>query len=264
MSQELAKADTSLKGIINSDAMREQFGRALPKHLTPERFARIAITALTRTPKLQECSRESVMKCLLDLSAMGIEPDGRRAHLIPYGKECTLVVDYKGIVDLVRRDPNVEDVQCITIREKDEAEWVNGEMTHKIDPKVDRGEVVCTYTRIKWKTGSVSIGEPFSKADAEHAKKSSKSAASGPWKDHYTEMWKKSNIKRDSKMWPLSPEIRDALEKEDDHFVGGMKNVTRREMPAILPIAAPVVAATQEVEVTTEQPAVDLWEEEKP
>jgi hypothetical protein len=32
------------------------------------------------------------------------------------------------------------------------------------------------------------------------------------------------------------------------------------KMPAILPIAAPVVAASQEVEVET--PAVDLWEEE--
>ena len=205
--------------------MNEQFARALPKHISPERFARVAITALTRTPKLAECTQASLMKCLLDLSAMGLEPDGRRAHLIPYGQECTLIIDYKGIVELVRRDPSVEDIQCITIRQNDFAEWVNGDMIHKIDPKTERGEVVCTYTRIKWKSGSVSIGEPFSKADAEHAKKSSKTSSSGPWRDHYVEMWKKSNIKRDSKMWPLSPEIRDAIEKEDDRMFAP-RNVT--------------------------------------
>jgi recombination protein RecT len=223
---------------------REQIARALPKHHDAERFCRIAITATTRTPKLMECTPASVMKCLLDLSAMGLEPDGRRAHLIPYGTECTLIIDYKGTVELVRRDPSVEDVQCITIRENDAAEWVNGEMIHKIDPKSDRGEVVCTYTRIKWKSGAVSVGEPFSKADAEHAKKSSKTSSSGPWKDHYTEMWKKSNIKRDSKMWPLSPEIRDALDKDDEHAFAP-RNVTPRPGFAAA-LAAPVEPTSQE------------------
>lgn len=243
MSTAIQKND--IKSLINSESMREQFARALPKHLSPERFARIAITALTRTPKLADCTPASVMKCLLDLSAMGLEPDGRRSHLIPYGNECTLVVDYKGIVELVRRDPSVEDVQCITIRENDIAEWTNGEMIHKIDPKAERGAVVCTYTRIKWISGSVSVGEPFSKADAEHAKKSSKSSANGPWKDHFTEMWKKSNIKRDSKMWPLSPEIREAMEREDEHFTG-MRDATPRKNPFALPeVETPAIDAQE-------------------
>lgn len=213
----LAKTtDTSIKGLLQSDILKEQIALALPQHLKAERFIRIAITALTRTPKLKDCTKESFFKCLMDLSAMGIEPDGRRAHLIPYGSECTLILDYKGIVDLVRRDPNVLDVQCITIRANDKAEWSNGTMDHSIDPKSERGDVLCTYTRIAWKNGTVSIGEPFSKADADHAKKSSKTSSSGPWKDHYVEMWKKSNIKRDSKMWPLSPEIREHMEKDAD------------------------------------------------
>ncbi len=41
MKQELA----TLKTTITSAAMREQFAAALPKHLSPERFTRIAITA---------------------------------------------------------------------------------------------------------------------------------------------------------------------------------------------------------------------------
>ena len=114
-----------IKSLINSDAMREQFAKALPKHLTPERFTRVAITALTRTPKLAECTPASLMKCLLDLSAMGLEPDGRRAHLIPYGTEATLIIDYKGLVELIRRSGDVVSVRAETVCEKDHFEWIN-------------------------------------------------------------------------------------------------------------------------------------------
>ena len=108
----------SLKDMIASPQMQQQFAAALPKHLSPERFGRIAITALSRTPKLKECTQESLFKCLLDLSAMGLEPDGRHAHLIPYENrklgivECTLIVDYKGLVALVRRSGEVAKIHA--------------------------------------------------------------------------------------------------------------------------------------------------------
>lgn len=205
----------------------------MPKHLSADRFVRIAITALERIPKLKECTPESFMRCMMDLSAMGLEADGKLAHLIPYGRECTLIVDYKGIVDIVRRDANVLDVQCFVVRENDECEWENGAIRHKINLFKDRGEPVATYTQIKWQNGTTSTGEPFSKMDAEHAKKSSKTANNGPWKDHYVEMWKKSNIKRDSKMWPLSPEIRDMISKDDNDFKE-IRNVTPKTDPLVL------------------------------
>jgi recombination protein RecT len=113
MSTELTnEKPRDIKSIIASPAMQQQFAAALPKHLSPERFGRIAITALSRTPKLRECTQESVFKCLLDLSAMGLEPDARHAHLIPYGKECTLVIDYKGLVALVRRSGEVAKIHA--------------------------------------------------------------------------------------------------------------------------------------------------------
>jgi len=257
MSQELAKADTSLKGIINSDAMREQFSRALPKHLTAERFARIAITALTRTPKLQDCTKESVMKCLLDCSAMGIEPDNRKAYLIPYGRECTLIVSYMGLVELIRRSGDVVSIRAETVCEKDEFTWIDGQVHHVVNWREDRGQVQCVYAEAIMKSGEKQTAV-MTKAEVENIRKKSKAGASGPWVDFWSEMAKKTAVRRLSKMLPLASEIMDQVAKDDEY--NGMRNVSRREMPAILPIAAPVVAATQEVEVET--PAVDLWEEE--
>lgn len=241
----LAKQTSQLKTLITGEAMQIQFAKLLPEHLSPERFSRVALNLLGKIPKLAECTQESFFRCLLDLSAAGLEPDNKRAYIIPYGKEATLIIGYQGLIDIVRRDPNVVDVQCFKIRANDKALWVNGKMEHSFNPLHDRGEVVATYTKLTMTNGTTSEGEPFTKADAEKAKKSSKTSANGPWKDHYEEMWRKSNIRRDAKMWPMSPEIRDHLEKDDSY---GMRNVTHS--------ASPMQAQTQ---VIDEKPV-----EEKP
>lgn len=225
----LAKTGGDLKSLINSEKIQKEFSRVLPKHLTVERFTRIAASALSRNPKLLECTPASLLKCLMDLSAMGLEPDGRKAHLIPFENrkaktvECTLIVDYKGIVELVRRDPNVLDVQAYTIRANDSAVFTNGVPAHVFDALQDRGEVKAVYTKIAWASGQTTYGEPLPWSEAEAVRNRSKAWQSflqyhkeGPWNTDPVEMWKKTAIKRDSKMWPLSAEIRDALEKDGD------------------------------------------------
>ena len=110
---------TTVKGWIESTAFRDQVARALPKHLTPDRFLRVALTALLKTPKLATCTPESVTQCLLSCSQMGLEPDGRRAHLIPYGNACTLIIDYKGIVELAMRSGLVANLHADTVCENE-------------------------------------------------------------------------------------------------------------------------------------------------
>jgi recombination protein RecT len=78
--------------------------RALPKHLSGDRMARIVLTAFRRSPKLAECDPRSVFACVIQASQLGLEPDMLgRSYLIPYGKECTFVPGWKGLVDLVNR-----------------------------------------------------------------------------------------------------------------------------------------------------------------
>ena len=74
----------TLKDMIQGQAFKEAVGAALPKHLTPDRFCRVASTALLRVPKLAQCDQASFFNCLLTLSQYGLEPDGRNAHLIPF------------------------------------------------------------------------------------------------------------------------------------------------------------------------------------
>lgn len=226
----------ALKEIISGDKMKKQFAAALPKHLSADRFCRVAITALSKNPKLEQCTQVSLFKCLLDLSAMGLEPDGRRAHLIPFKNECTLIVDYKGIVELVRRDESVVDVQCYTIRENDQVRVINGQIEHAYDPLNERGEVKAVYTRIDWASGHTSYGEPMTRQEADKIRQRSRSKDNGPWVTDFIEMWKKTAVHRDSKMWPLSSEIREAVERDFDQFQS-IRNVTPPAKVTVNPFA---------------------------
>lgn len=225
---------TTLKTTLNSDAMREQFARALPKHLSPERFCRIAITALTRTPKLQECTQESLMKCLLDLSAFGLEPDGRRAHLIPYKNTCTLVIDWKGLAELAMRSGIVAKLHADIVCENDEFEFNLGEVvTHKIDFRKPRGEPYAAYAMATTKDGAKFV-QVMAKEEIEKIRDNSQGYKSAiqygktdsPWMVAPGEMWKKTTFRRLSKWLPLSPEFRDAQERDDDDDTPPMRDVT--------------------------------------
>ena len=228
MSTQLAtdKKPQTLRGLITT--MQPQFQLALPKHLTAERFTRVAITALTRTPKLQECTPESFMRCLLDLSALGIEPDGRRAHLIPYGKECTLVLDYKGIAELVMRSGLVASIHADKVCENDDFEVNRGTIVcHRIDYKRPRGAAYAYYVLISFKDGSEK-SEVMTKDEVEAIRKRSRASGSGPWVTDFDEMGKKTVFRRASKWLPLSPEIRDAMEKDADSLAEESRQASGR------------------------------------
>jgi recombination protein RecT len=227
-----------LKSIIASPAMQSQFAAALPKHLSAERFGRIAITALTRTPKLKECTQESVFKCLLDLSAMGLEPDGRHAHLIPYGKECTLIIDYKGLVALVRRSGEVAKIHADIVCENDIFRHSMGEVTdHTFDLRQPRGNAYAAYAQVTLKDGSVQAAI-MSKDEIEAIRKRSRAGTSGPWVSDWNEMAKKTAFRRLTKWLTISPELADTIAKADEYEFATVRNVTPEpETPKTNPFA---------------------------
>src|ERR1035437_9236031 len=93
---------------LTSDAMKTRIAGALPKHMTADRSIRMALTAANKSPKLLECSMESIGLSLLQASQLGVEINGRDAHLVPFknkngGYDCQLIIDYKGFVQLAYR-----------------------------------------------------------------------------------------------------------------------------------------------------------------
>jgi recombination protein RecT len=86
------------------DKLKPQLGLALPKHMHADRMARLALTAFSTTPALQECTMQSIAASIMTAAQLGLEPGvNGQGYLIPYKKTCTFVPGWKGLVDLVAR-----------------------------------------------------------------------------------------------------------------------------------------------------------------
>lgn len=218
----VATTKKDVQAWIQSDKFRDSVALVLPKHLTPERFIRVTLTAMMRVPRLIQCSQQSVFKCLLDLSALGLEPDGRRAHLIPFQNkgvmECQLIIDYKGLVELMMRGGTVSNIHADVVCENDEFEYDRGEVTrHKIDFRAPRGRIYAAYCRVTFKDGTTKC-EVLSKEEVDKIRSRSRAKDNGPWVTDYNEMAKKTACRRVSKWVVLSPEINEKIEADDDQF----------------------------------------------
>lgn len=86
------------------EKIKPQLEMALPKHLTADRMARLALTAFSTNEKLQACDPKSIAASIMTASQLGLEPGVNGAgFLVPYKTTCTFVPGWKGLVDLVAR-----------------------------------------------------------------------------------------------------------------------------------------------------------------
>lgn len=86
------------------DRMKPQMALALPKHMSADRMARLALTAFSTNKDLQACRTESILASLMTATQLGLEPGiNGQGYLIPYKGTCTFVPGWKGLVDLVSR-----------------------------------------------------------------------------------------------------------------------------------------------------------------
>lgn len=217
MSQLTTKPETSdIRAVISGPNMKKRFADVLPKHLSVERFIRVALAATSRTPKLIDCTQESLLRCLIDLSAFGLEPDGRRAHLVPYGNTCTLIIDWKGLAELAMRSGIIAKLHADIVCQNDTFVYNLGEIIeHKIDWQKPRGDMYAAYAMAVTKDGPVFVAV-LTKDEIDSIRKRSKSGNNGPWVSDYNEMAKKTAFRRLSKWLPLSAEFRDAIEKDNE------------------------------------------------
>jgi recombination protein RecT len=82
----------------------KQIAQALPSHMDSKRHIRIALTSISQSPTLQECSPESIYRSILLSAQTGLEIGvGGQAYLVPYKGAATFVPGWQGLVDLVSR-----------------------------------------------------------------------------------------------------------------------------------------------------------------
>ncbi|SHK63444.1 recombinase RecT [Hespellia stercorisuis] len=206
-------------------AMEPEIKKALPEVITPERFTRMALSALNTTPKLKECTQTSFLTALMNAAQLGLEPNTPlgQAYLIPYKNkgnlECQFQIGYKGLIDLSYRNRQMQIIQAQAVYENDEFEYelgLNPVLVHR--PALqNRGAVKLFYGIFKLTNGGFGF-EVMSKADMDaYAKEYSKAFDSSfsPWKSNYIGMAKKTVIKQAIKYAPLKTDFRKALSTDE-------------------------------------------------
>jgi recombination protein RecT len=245
--EELAK---NAWGLIQQQ--KRNIAAVLPKHITPDRLAMIAFTAMRRTPKLLECSRESIVGSLLTAAMLGLEPSGPLGHgaLIPYKGECQFQPMYQGLLDLARRSGFIRDVQLRPVYQGDTYHYKFGlepDITHvpMEGPGADDPDrkVTHVYCIIRFMNGGVQWDQMSYEQGLAHGMRYSPSwdrlkkefKPGSVWADNPVAMILKTICKRVLKLCPKSPEMAAALTLDDHQEAGRLARLSMAE-PGMLDV----------------------------
>ena len=206
-------------------SMEGEIKKALPSVITPERFTRMVLSAISTNPKLGGCTPGSFLGAMMSAAQLGLEPNTPlgQAYILPYLNKGTLEaqfqIGYKGLIDLAYRSGEVEVIQSHIVYENDEFECEYGidtKLSHK-PAMSNRGKPVKVYAVFKTKSGGYGF-EVMSMDDVrEHAAKYSKSynTSFSPWKTNFEEMAKKTVLKRVLKYAPLKSDFVKAVVQDE-------------------------------------------------
>lgn len=207
------------------DEKKSQYQAALPvtvaKYLTPDRIVRTVAMACSRSPKLLECTPDSILVATMDAVQLGLEPGSPLGHayLVPYKNkngrmEAQCIIGYTGYITLARRSGNIMDVTSELVYENDifDLNLATKEITHKpcLDRLKGRGDWTCGYCIANYVDGGRHV-EFMVREQIMRIKARSKARDFGPWVTDEEEMARKTIVRRARKYWPMSGEHMDQM-----------------------------------------------------
>lgn len=252
------------------EAQRDELAKALPPGLSPERFVRIATTALRTNPLLMELGetpegKKSLMAAIHRCAQMGLEPNSDLGHcyLLPFRMNQKLqlqfILGYKGILEMSRRSGRLKRIDVHEVYENDDFEityGLNGVCRHAPTLKGPRGPIVCYYGYAEFTDGGYYYMH-MTLEDIEERKQRSASVKAkkrSPWDTDPVAMSKKTVYRAMAPNLPLAAAEVEALAM-DDGVIDGEGEVSFIDVGAVPhtpePAAEPAPAEEQGELVTT-------------
>jgi recombination protein RecT len=248
---------------LSRPEVKAQIATALPKHVTADRLARIALTTVRTNTELQKCNVSSLVGAIMQAAQLGLEP-GLLGHcyLVPFNrkikeqgkpdrwvKDVQFIIGYKGLLDLARRAGGIVTIAAELICENDIFEYRKGYeevLSHQPNFR-DRGTMIGVYAYATTKDGG-RYAVVMTKLEVDKIRERSKAKDNGPWITDYEEMAKKTAIRRLTKYLPMSVELAENLEVDQQREMGfgeGIETIS-------LNVKGPETPALPEVEEVAE------------
>ena len=208
--------NTQMKDYIKS--YEKEIAKALPSVITPERFARMATTAVTQNPALSTCTPQSFIGAMLTAAQLGLEPNTPlgQAYLIPYGSNCQFQLGYRGLIELAHRSGDIKSIEAHVVYANDDFDFEFGlepKLQHK-PAKKDRGDATWVYAVYHTKDNGYGF-EVMSVEDINRHRSRYSKAKNSPWDTAWDEMAKKTVIKKVLKYAPLKTEFVRAMVSDE-------------------------------------------------
>jgi len=223
MTKALQEKQTGILNLLTNN--RKAVASVIPKHVKVERLLRVAFMAMSRNPRLLECTGSSIVNALIEASVLGLEigtPLGH-AYLVPFRNnkkggilEATCIPGYLGYIQLAHQSGGIESIPFHPVYEGDIFDYeygLNAFLTHKPDPqRKPTAKLIFAYAVVKFKGGGFDF-EVVTPADAAETKKRSpgikRSDSLWRGKDEPA-MWCKTAVRKLAKRIPKSPELQRA------------------------------------------------------
>lgn len=263
----LAKLATQL------DQRADEFRKALPAHISPEKMQRTIITAVQNNPDLLNADRQSLVTSCMKAAQDGLLPDGREAALVVFRTrqkdmhgnwETVQQVQYMPMVYGLRKKI-VQSGEVVSLQTGlvYRAEMEAGAFLYEVGleppirhrPMLDLpaeemtdDKIVAAYSMAKMKDGTVSV-EVMRRGEIDKVRESSMTGATkdrngkdrqpkGPWVDWFGEMARKTVMRRHSKTLPMSGDVIvdvEGREQEIASRAAQLLDSTEPDAPAALP-----------------------------
>jgi len=233
--------------------------------VTPERVLKLLASAASRNDTLLKCTKESVWLAVTKAVELGFEPASAmgHAHLVPFFNseskrhECTLIIGYQGLLDLVRRGGKVRNVYAEIVYSNDEYLVELGtsyRLQHKPKLDGDRGEPLFAYSVAIFNDGSVDF-LTMTREQIEKRMKASRAgynretgSPKGVWAQWQAEMWQKTVLRTHCKRLPMAiNDVELLTDAESSPTVGEFADAIAAEsVVSDVPSTPPNVAALEE------------------
>lgn len=213
-------------------ARQSEIAKALPGHISADKFIRTAQTAIALTRNIEKANPASLLAACSKAAADGLILDGREAALVvDYQGDVQYRPMMRGLLKLAYNSGQISKVSVQIVCEKDEFEYILGDderIVHKVNMREARGAAYAVYATATLKDGAVirevmtaeQINKIMARSDAYKAFKAGK-IKSTPWSTDWEEMARKTVFRRLSKYLPSSSDrdlLHNAVERIDEDY----------------------------------------------
>lgn len=221
MTTQLATVKRDLRTALQKESFTEMIATLAANRVKPDIIVEKAYFAISKNKDLLVCTKESLLTAIVASALLGLDCTGTlgQGYLVPFGKECVFIAGYQGLIELALKSKRVNQIEARPVYENDMFEVIFGTdqiIRHRPLLVGDRGDFICAYAIADTDKGQQI--EIMRKDEINVIRDRSPGKGKGPWKSDYSEMCRKTVVRRLIKYIPKSPELIKAVEYDDGHI----------------------------------------------